>query len=201
MRGWPVGRSMGTGMGIGCMWVRGGCRRGWAVFDVTATQYKVTVVANRTVALWTYHPTTDNLFLINPLDPDSEVGDFGNLGQISGLTTPEGLTNLNGDLHLVDRGTNPARLYKINPADPTQTTGGYGNQGSLPSALSRTVQTGITNDGTDLWILAGTTIWKINPDNPSQTDSGYGSQGTASTGGGYSLAWMQRFIMVSGPGR
>ena len=83
----------------------------------------------------------DELWLVNPADPDDETGDYGLVGTLpSGLTVPTGVAvKANGDLYVVDSFGD--ELWLVNPADPDDETGDYGLVGTLPSGL--TVPTGV----------------------------------------------------------
>ena len=73
----------------------------------------------------------DELYRINPANPDDTSGAFGLVGSLpSGLTSSYGMTSHNGNLYVSDTAGN--ELWQINPANPSSTTSPYGDQGALP---------------------------------------------------------------------
>ena len=121
----------------------------------------------------------DQLWRINPSDPDDTSGDYGLVGSLpADITSPDGLAFRPSDGALFV--SNRTDLWRINPADPDDETGVYGRVGSFPSGLQYGQGMAFRPSDGALFVTdtTGDELWRINPDAPGNTDGDYGLVGS-----------------------
>ena len=165
----------------------GGLPPGWAVFDVTATSYKVAAVAAIQTDLWAIDRAGNELWRFRGGNPSDLTGGYGNQGTLPAtLTTAEGLAYFDSAFWTV-RSQNVPQLWKINPVDPDQTTGGYGNQGSIPTGIG-TGATGMFVYDNALWVSVDSgpnpRVMKIDHTSPGNTSGDFGTTQSLPAGAG-----------------
>ena len=113
---------------------------------------------------------TGGLYNVDPSDPTSTSGDFGEIGDIpSSISAPNAMVSHGGNLYIVDS-TN-GNLWRINPTDPDDETGDYGMVGTLPSTPGAVH--GMASDGTTVYAVydSGTTTTLYSVDLTTPADS------------------------------
>ena len=129
--------------------------------------------------LYVLDNTGDELWRINPSDPDDVTGDFGLVGDLpAGLTTPAGAAfDGNGDLIVYDSGGR--EIWRINTDDPSDETGIYGLVGIPPNGFEGIA---ISPNGDLYGIKAGSSgtedLWRVNLADPADETGVYGLVGS-----------------------
>ena len=104
----------------------------------------------------------DELWLINPADPDSTSGVYEYVGKLpSELMSANAMASHNGKLYILD--SSDDELWLINPADPDSTSGVGGATTGLPSGLTK--PGAMTSHDGKLYIVdtSDDELWLINP--------------------------------------
>ena len=116
----------------------------------------------------------NNLWRINPADPDDTSGDYGEVGALVFQITDGiyAMTSHNGDLYIEDRIADVLWRRVDNS--------GWEFLGALPSAV--TLGTAMTSHGGHLYLISNRGLWRINPDNPSDESGVYGYLGDLPSG-------------------
>ena len=139
-------------------------RPGWTVFDVTSTQYKVTMVARRKAIMWAMTRGTE-MHKINPEIPNSAQGGFGVAGDWpTDFGIGQGLAYLDNAFWSVEP-TFTGELWKSDPNDFGRTDGGFGSQGFFPA--NRRPSSLFTFDGALYSFTGNDDIIKIDHTDPN----------------------------------
>ena len=139
------------------------------------------LLATTPVELYLVDNSGNELWRINPSDPDDTSGDFGEVGDLPAtLTTPDALAfDENGDLLCLD--SSGDELWRINLDTPSDETGDYGLVGDLPSGLTQPNGIAVSPAG-DVYVVnvgsgSVSELWKINPADPTDDTGDFGEVG------------------------
>ena len=140
-----------------------------------------TIALHGGFSLYCVDSSGDDLWLLDPADPSSTVGNFGLVGSLpTGLTSPQGLASHDGGLYCVDPSDDD--LWLLDPADPSSTDGNFGSVGSLPTGLFD--PRGLASHDGGLYCVDSTRadLWLLDPTDPSSTVGNFGRVGALPTG-------------------
>ncbi len=148
---------------------------GWAVFDVTATEYKVAMMQSSQPVMWTLDNSGDELWAVDPRNPGNEGSGYGLVGSLPpALTDPSGLLYHDDALWTLNVTSRPNELWKLDPGNPGRVTGGFGNQGDIYD-LWNTNGVALYALGSDIIALrTDASWWRINPAAPDDESGDYG---------------------------
>lgn len=133
---------------------------------------------------------TDDLWLIDPIEPASEVLPYGRLGQIAisgmgrtGLDYPSGMTQLGSDFYLLDGSRGPNFIYRFTSLErgavAAVAIGRYPNLFNSVTKFARS----IAGLGGDLYIgYQDGLMCKVDPNALMRTDDGYGTLSVTAAG-------------------
>ena len=128
--------------------------------------------------------STNFLWRINPVDPDDETGDYGQVegSFLFGTTNRAATIDANGDLLIVNTRLGSPNVSRVNILTPNDTTSPYGALGNLPSGFTDRPTSAALDANGDLWITERNqdSIWRINLSNTNDETGDYGEHvGTA----------------------
>ena len=162
---------------------------GFAVFDVTATSYKVALIGAKETVIWAVTDGGEELWKIRADNASNLAGGFGDQGDLaSGLLSPRGLTWFDDALWTMNSATTP-RLWKLDPANPGRTDGGFGDQGALPGGGVDLISLFVW-DGA-LWANEGNAsrVSKIDHTSPGNTSGDFWDRESLATG----VNWLTQY--------
>ena len=166
----------------------GGLPPGFAVFDVTATSYKVAVASRRDPLFWALDSNDDEIYTIDPGNVDSTEN--GLQTTISSVRL-WGLTLIGDKLYAVEITLVQRRILTIDMSDFSYTAS------NLPSGVG-SVNPALTTDGTDIWLLRRSGgIWRINPADTDSEAGVYGEVGTIPGTGYDGIGWLNGELWVA----
>ena len=149
---------------------------------------------------------TDNeLWIIDPLNADSEIGRFGAVGTIttpngmpSNLIFPSGMTLLNGDLYIIDGDRNSRRIFRFTSLRSGSVTIEEVGQINVTFNASTYPPRCLAALGGDFYVgFAGSALMsKVDPSDVTRTTDGYGTLSLSAVGSGGRI-----FGMCMEPGR
>ena len=130
-------------------------------------------------ALYGSRPSTRGLYLLDPTDPDSTDGGFGQVGSFAtGLSNGRALLVQDGLLWVVD--VADEELWRVDPDDPDSEEGTLGSVGTFPSTLTHATGMAPVPDSAHLYVLdtEGKELWLIDSTDPDNETGAFGLMGT-----------------------
>lgn len=122
--------------------------------------------------------TGDNLWNIDPLDPDNTSGDYGEVGDYpSGIEKPRAMAWADNPGWLMVCDFDTRNLWNINWDNPGDTSGDFGNKGAMPAGLTAPDAMTWAVDRLLVGSSNGAGLWNVNWADPGDTSGDFGKIG------------------------